>query len=290
MAQLVQLSLYWFGINAIWGGLNIVLQERVPPLAPAGEAGRAARDHRHLRRDRWRSPSSRPSGSISDYTISRWGRRKPYIAIGSVLDVVFLIGIATSQTYLSIFAFVVLLQFSSNFAQGPFQGYIPDLVPGPQVGLASALVGVMSILGVVGGTLVISIGYVLHEFTMPIDRPRLRRARDGHRHDPVGPRGPRPEGSRGSVLARRREARRGGRTCSRSTASSGSSGRACSSWPAIAVLPKLAVLYMTRSLGLDDAARRGSGCPATLIMVARRHRSSARSRRPGSRTGSGASR
>ena len=80
---------------------------------------------------------------ISDYTISRWGRRKPYIAIGATLDVVFLIGIATSKTYFSVVAFLVLLQFSSNFAQGPFQGYVPDLVPQRQVGFASALVGVM---------------------------------------------------------------------------------------------------------------------------------------------------
>ena len=40
LTHLAQLSLYWFGINAIWGGLNIVLQERVPGLAPAGESGR----------------------------------------------------------------------------------------------------------------------------------------------------------------------------------------------------------------------------------------------------------
>ena len=69
-------------------------------------------------------------GSISDYTISRWGRRKPYILIGSMLDVAFLVGIASSQDLLAIAAFVALLQFSSNFAQGPFQGYVPDLVPG----------------------------------------------------------------------------------------------------------------------------------------------------------------
>ena len=62
-------------------------------------------------------------GSISDYTISRWGRRKPYIFIGSTLDVIFLIGIASSNTLLTIAAFVTLLRFSSNFAQGPFQGY-----------------------------------------------------------------------------------------------------------------------------------------------------------------------
>ena len=86
-------------------------------------------------------------GSISDYTISRWGRRKPYIFIGSILDVVFLVGIANSNTLLAIAAFIALLQFSSNFAQGPFQGYVPDLVPAAQVGLASALVGLMQVLG-----------------------------------------------------------------------------------------------------------------------------------------------
>ena len=69
-------------------------------------------------------------GVISDYTISRWGRRKPYIvdrrrrwtSSSSSAS-------PTSQTYVSVLAFLVLLQFSSNFAQGPFQGYVPDLVP-----------------------------------------------------------------------------------------------------------------------------------------------------------------
>ena len=33
-------------------------------------------------------------GLISDYTVTRWGRRKPYIVIGALLDVAFLAGIA----------------------------------------------------------------------------------------------------------------------------------------------------------------------------------------------------
>jgi MFS family permease len=85
--------------------------------------------------------------AISDYTISRWGRRKPYILIGTLLDVVFLWALATSHTFEAILVFVLLLQFSSNFAQGPFQGYVPDLVPARQVGLASALMGVMIVVG-----------------------------------------------------------------------------------------------------------------------------------------------
>ena len=43
-------------------------------------------------------------------------------------------------------AFLALLQLSSNVAQGPFQGFIPDLVPERQVGRASALVGMMRII------------------------------------------------------------------------------------------------------------------------------------------------
>ena len=85
--------------------------------------------------------------TISDYTISRWGRRKPYIFIGALLDVVFLYGFASSNEILVMFAFIMLLQFSSNFAQGPFQGYVPDLVPREQVGLASGLMGVMIVIG-----------------------------------------------------------------------------------------------------------------------------------------------
>ena len=46
---------------------------------------------------------------------------------------------------------MVLLQVSANFAQGPFQGYVPDLVPARQVGLASALVGLFQVLGNVAG-------------------------------------------------------------------------------------------------------------------------------------------
>jgi MFS family permease len=91
-------------------------------------------------------------GVISDYTITRWGRRKPYIFIGGLLDVVFLYGIATSNTFVVLVAFYFLIQVSSNFAQGPFQGYVPDLVPARQVGSASGLMGLMIVIGAIVGS------------------------------------------------------------------------------------------------------------------------------------------
>ena len=140
-------------------------------------------------------------GSISDYTISRFGRRKPFILIGTTLDLVFLIGIATSNSILVIAALVVLLQFSSNFAQGPFQGYVPDMVPAPQVGLASGMVGLFTVLGVVFGSAMASLGLVARRLPRADDPAGRRRVP----HDAVAVlparRGPRAKDRRGPVVA-----------------------------------------------------------------------------------------
>jgi MFS family permease len=171
--QLLQISVYWLGINAIMGGIGIAIQERIPDLVPAGQKGIyiAIQGFAIL----WVNILVQPTiGMISDYTVSRWGRRKPYIAIGATLDVVFIIGVATSSTYLSLVAFLFLLQFSSNFAQGPFQGYVPDLVPEKQVGLASAMVGAMQTIGFIVGGVVVSLAYLVvvppakPDFTIPL--------------------------------------------------------------------------------------------------------------------------
>jgi len=166
-AQLLQISIYWFGINAVWGGWEVLNQEKVPELFGELSAGRAMFPVELL--GAAIAIAVQPTvGCISDYTMSRWGRRKPYIAIGASLDVIFLVGVATASTPVIFIAFLLALQFSSNFAQGPFQGYIPDLVPEAQVGIASALVGMMSTLGVIGGVLFLSFGYRLGEdFTIP---------------------------------------------------------------------------------------------------------------------------
>jgi len=167
MRQLLQVSMYWFGISVLWGGMGIVVQDRIPTMVPAGWDGPALALQSVL--SMIMAAAIQPTiGAVSDYTISRWGRRKPYIAIGASLDLLFLAGVAFSNTYIAFVAFLVLLQFSSNFAQGPFQGYVPDLVPQPQVGLASALVGVMQTLGFVIGNIVITFGVVSKDYAAPL--------------------------------------------------------------------------------------------------------------------------
>ncbi|MGZ6265719.1 MAG: MFS transporter [Candidatus Limnocylindrales bacterium] len=148
LTQLMMISLYWLGISAVWSGILDIVNGRLQfaHLAEKGSEGIGALQIALV--GTIIAIAVQPTvGSISDYTITRWGRRKPYIFIGATLDVVFLYGIATSNSVAAIGAFVALLQFSSNFAQGPFQGYVPDLVPAKQVGLASGLLGLFSALG-----------------------------------------------------------------------------------------------------------------------------------------------
>jgi MFS family permease len=163
--QLLTLSVYWLGIQTIWGGLNtIIIPGRLDDLSRDTQgtllaiifiAGAVA------------PILIQPTiGVISDFTISRWGRRKPYIVLGSLLDVVFLFGVAISNDFVAMVAFYFLLQVSSNFAQGPFQGYVPDLVPAKQVGMASGLMGLMLTLGTIVGVGIATLGGLMDNMVL----------------------------------------------------------------------------------------------------------------------------
>ena len=89
------------------------------------------------------------SGLMSDRSLSRFGRRRPYIILGAILDCVFLVAIGLSQNYWALLIAVLLIQFSSNISHGPLQGLIPDLVPEYQRGRASAVKSVMELLPVI---------------------------------------------------------------------------------------------------------------------------------------------
>jgi MFS family permease len=88
-------------------------------------------------------------GLISDRSTSRFGRRRPFILVGTLLDIVFLAAIALSWNYWSLFAAVMLIQFSANISHGALQGLIPDMVPEDQRGRASAIKSIFELLPIV---------------------------------------------------------------------------------------------------------------------------------------------
>ena len=158
VTQLLRISAYWLGLTAIDAAVGLFITNRLEfdGLVPKDDVGRAL----FLIGIGGAVVGIiiQPTvGCISDYTVSRWGRRKPYIVFGSLLDVVFLVGIATGSSVLVLATFVLLLSVSTNIARGPFQGYVPDLVAEPQVGLASGMVGLMQVVGNVTGFLLVSL-------------------------------------------------------------------------------------------------------------------------------------
>jgi len=107
------------------------------------------------------------AGMLSDRSTLRWGRRRPYIFAGALLNVVFLSIVGASYNlqgssldgffqptfgattaYAALLAGTVLLQVSSNIAHGALQGLIPDLVPEDQRGRSSGVKAVMELLPV----------------------------------------------------------------------------------------------------------------------------------------------
>jgi MFS family permease len=86
------------------------------------------------------------AGLFSDRSTSRFGRRRPFIFVGVMLDLVFLVAIGLSWNYLSLLVAVLLIQFSFNISHGPLQALIPDLVPEDQRGQASSIKALFELL------------------------------------------------------------------------------------------------------------------------------------------------
>ena len=85
-------------------------------------------------------------GFLSDQSTSRWGRRRPFIFVGALLDVVFLAAFALVTNLWVLVGLVLLIQFSSNISHGPLQALIPDVVPEGQRGVSSAVKAIFELL------------------------------------------------------------------------------------------------------------------------------------------------
>ncbi|KYQ91784.1 hypothetical protein DLAC_07579 [Tieghemostelium lacteum] len=96
-------------------------------------------------------------GYLSDCTKTPFGKRRPYLFIGSLIMLIFLCASATFTIGDSIGGFIGVLigyHFGQGIAGGAFSGIIPDIVHPSQAGIASGWLGVAYSLGTLIGTLV----------------------------------------------------------------------------------------------------------------------------------------
>lgn len=100
------------------------------------------------------------TGAISDYATFRMGRRRPFLIIGTILNVIVLVAFAfapsldRSLLLLTFALLFVLLQFSNNLANAPWSAIIADQVPSHQRGVTSGLYGLFTLLGTAIGSVV----------------------------------------------------------------------------------------------------------------------------------------
>ena len=149
----ITMNAYWFGLSFMWNALH-------PLILPALLLGFVPEELKNTYLGGLTFAGLilamiiQPlAGGLSDTTQSRWGRRRPWMLVGTLLSLACLAGMALAGSFPWLLTTYVLLQIVSNGAHGPAQGLIPDLVPEKQRGLASGIKNLFDMLGLVVASL-----------------------------------------------------------------------------------------------------------------------------------------
>lgn len=146
---MVILNLYWVGLGFMWNSLHVtilpaVLLNYIPESQKNTWLGLLTFFGLIL------AMLIQPlSGALSDHWMSKFGRRRPFILIGTLFDLLFLGTMGFVGGLPALFVGYIGLQISSNIAHGPAQGLMPDEVLADQLGVASGIKTAMDMAGVI---------------------------------------------------------------------------------------------------------------------------------------------
>jgi MFS family permease len=141
----ITINIYWFGLTAVSQANGLIQPLLIQRFASPEQQGTFYGNMR-LYSLMVALLVQALAGMLSDRSMTKWGRRRPYILVGTLLNVIALIAIGASPTYWFLFVFVVFSQVASNIAHGATQGLIPDLVPEDRRGRFSGVKAVMELL------------------------------------------------------------------------------------------------------------------------------------------------
>jgi MFS family permease len=151
------LSFFWFATNAHWSAILMVTMPSQIQSAVGNDIKGSALGMT-LAMGAFISMVIAPVfGALSDRIKLPGGRRKPWLVIGTLGNVVSLLGLA----YLiqpghpeSVWGWTIaflFVEFFNNVATAPYSALIPDMVPPEQRGSASGWMGMMTMLGTFTG-------------------------------------------------------------------------------------------------------------------------------------------
>lgn len=107
------------------------------------------------------------SGALSDRIRSRMGRRRPFLLAGTVVNLIALMYMATTDSLMAMTLAFIFVQAANNFANAPYTAIIADKVPADQRGVASGWFGLMNTLGSITGA---AVAGLLLDKTVPVEQ------------------------------------------------------------------------------------------------------------------------
>jgi MFS family permease len=152
LGRLLAINAYWFGGGAHWQPITVSLLP-IGALLVAPKGAELVIGRANAAGNLFALLVPVAVGWLSDRTVSPWGRRRPWIAAGTAVNVVGLLMLGLAPTAAALVLGYLVVQIGFNLAGGAFNGVIPDVVPSDQRGRASGLLGMMNQLGIVVGLL-----------------------------------------------------------------------------------------------------------------------------------------
>ncbi|BCW38073.1 MFS transporter [Arthrobacter sp. StoSoilA2] len=96
-------------------------------------------------------------GAFSDRTVSRFGRRVPWVLVGAILGAVALVGLAGAPNVAVMTVLWCLVQAGCNGAYAAITAAIPDRVPVPQRGTVGGLAAMGQTVGILAGAVIAAV-------------------------------------------------------------------------------------------------------------------------------------
>ncbi len=152
--ELINLNVYWLGLAFMWNSLHVlvlpaVLLNFVPDATKNTVLGLLTFVGLLI------ATLVQPlSGALSDNLSTRFGRRRPLMGLGILLDLFFLGGMALAGGLAWLALAYFGLQIASNIGHGPAQGLMHDRVPRAQMGTASGVKNLFDMGGAVLAALI----------------------------------------------------------------------------------------------------------------------------------------
>lgn len=155
--QIMAISIFWLALNFHWAALSIIiLPSQVFKMVGNAQQGEALAFV--LVPGAFVSLFANPLfGLLSDRMggwLAVWGRRRPYILLGTLVNIGGLLWMAAARDVVALAIAYIIVQFSNNAATAPFHALLPDIVPEEQRGFTSGVMGLLSTVGTISGVVV----------------------------------------------------------------------------------------------------------------------------------------